>query len=216
MNNVETQATTPLTVIDVQRTADTIALITLRTQDGRALPGYEPGCHIDAHLTTEAGEPITRQYSLFTMSPTGNEQGLYGVEVTREHFAHGGAAAMYRLEPGDTLRISALRNNFPLVQGASRSILVGAGVGIAPSFPSLGGLRLPTPRFTSSTSPAAPKRRCFHTSSRSTAPTAPATSSPRVPASSKPASYGTRSGSTARTRRRPTSTCAALRASWTV
>lgn len=146
-NSVETQATVPLTVVDVQRTADTIALITLRTQDGQALPGYEPGCHIDAHLTTEAGEPITRQYSLFTMSPTGDEQGLYGVEVTREHFAHGGAAAMYRLEPGDTLRISALRNNFPLAQGATRSILVGAGVGIAPIFSLARGLALADATF---------------------------------------------------------------------
>ena len=142
MHDVGTQAAIPLTVVDVQRTADTIALITLRTQDGRALPGYEPGCHIDAHLTTAAGAPVTRQYSLFPMSPTGNEQGLYGVEVTREHFAHGGAAAMYRLEPGDTLHVSAPRNNFPLAPGASRSILVGAGVGIAPIFSLARGLAL--------------------------------------------------------------------------
>ncbi|WP_267208632.1 PDR/VanB family oxidoreductase [Corynebacterium sp. Marseille-P8863] len=122
-----------LTVTGVER-AHGIALITFETQDGAPLPGYEPGCHADFLLRTPDGEELVRQFSLFPTHYLGDKEGAYGIEVKREAGSKGGSAAIHRIEVGDPLRIRPPRNNFPLAKDAKRSVLVGAGVGIAPIF----------------------------------------------------------------------------------
>ena len=126
-----------LIVTDVER-AHGIALITFQTTDGRPLAGYEPGCHADFLLRTPSGEELVRQFSLFPTHHLGDEaganRGSYGIEVKLEDDSRGGSEAVHRIEVGDTLRIHPPRNNFGLAPEAKRSILVGAGVGIAPIF----------------------------------------------------------------------------------
>ena len=75
-----------------------------------------------------------RQFSLFPTHYLGDKEGAYGIEVKCEAGSKGGSAAIHRIEVGDTLRIRPPRNNFPLAKDAKRSVLVGAGVGIAPIF----------------------------------------------------------------------------------
>lgn len=124
-----------LTVADVQR-GDSVVLITLHTPDGKRLHGYEPGCHADFYLRADSGEELVRPYSLFPMDHLGVEgkDGAYGISVKLEENSRGGSIALHKLEVGDTVRIGKPRNNFPLAKDAKRSILVGAGVGIAPIY----------------------------------------------------------------------------------
>ncbi|UIZ92666.1 oxidoreductase [Corynebacterium sp. CNCTC7651] len=126
-----------LNVEEVDHSWDGIALITLSTPNGAPLPGYEPGCHADFFVRCPAGEELVRQYSLFPMTHSGtgeSEKGCYGVAVKREPDSRGGSIALHKVQAGETLSISAPRNNFGLAAGAQRSILVGAGVGIAPIY----------------------------------------------------------------------------------
>lgn len=121
----------------VDHSWDGIALITLRTPDGGPLAGYEPGCHADFFIQGPDGEELIRQYSLFPMTEAAADEhaiGRYGVAVKREPDSRGGSIALHQLSAGDTLTISAPRNNFGLAPSAERSILVGAGVGIAPIY----------------------------------------------------------------------------------
>ena len=126
-----------LTAVDVER-AHGIALITLQTHDGSPIPGYEPGCHADFLLRSPEGEELVRQFSLFPMhhlsAEDSGQRAIYGIEVKLETDSRGGSIAAHNIEPGDTVRILPPRNNFGLAPGAKRSILVGAGVGIAPVF----------------------------------------------------------------------------------
>jgi len=126
-----------LTAVDVER-AHGIALITLHTRDGSPIPGYEPGCHADFLLRSPEGEELVRQFSLFPLHQLGTEnsdqRAAYGIEVKLETDSRGGSIAAHSIEPGDTVRILPPRNNFGLAPDAERSILVGAGVGIAPIF----------------------------------------------------------------------------------
>lgn len=130
----------PLTVAHVDRSTADIAVITLTTADGAPLPGYEPGCHADFHLTAKTGEHLVRQYSLFPMTPNTSDEGRYGINVKVEPDSRGGSEALYQLEAGDTINISAPRNNFGLAPDAEHSILIGAGVGIAPIYSLARGL----------------------------------------------------------------------------
>lgn len=127
-----------LTVTGIERNHG-VALITLRTPGGEPLSGYEPGCHCDFFLTGPDGEELVRQYSLFPMSHAnaeseGMETDTYGITVKLEPDSRGGSIALHNVSVGDTLTVDHPRNNFGLAEGAKRSILVGAGVGIAPIY----------------------------------------------------------------------------------
>ena len=134
------EAPIPLNVIGVDHDWDGVVLITLQTADDRALPGYEPGCHADFHIPTEernGGEEFVRQYSLFpteTIGQDGPEEGKYGIAVKLEPDSRGGSIALHKVKVGDTLWINPPRNKFALEPSARRTVLVGAGVGIAPIY----------------------------------------------------------------------------------
>jgi len=105
--------------------AQDICSFELAAADGQPLPPCEPGAHIDVHL--EGG--LVRQYSL---CPPPGAAGRYLIGVLREPASRGGSVAMHGLQAGQRLRISAPRNQFPLVAGARRSLLFAGGIGITP------------------------------------------------------------------------------------
>ena len=93
---------------------------------GGTLPAFTPGSHIDVH----AGDGLVRQYSLCN-GP--HETSLYRIAVKQEPNSRGGSRAMHdRIREGDTLHISAPRNNFALREGARYSVLIAGGIGITP------------------------------------------------------------------------------------
>lgn len=93
---------------------------------GTPLPPYAPGAHIDLHLPNG----IVRQYSLLEPEPSGE---TYSIAVKRDPASRGGSRSVHEeLRVGQTLTISAPRNNFPLVENASHVILLAGGIGITP------------------------------------------------------------------------------------
>ena len=111
------------------REGDKSLAITLLAQDGRPLPGWLPGAHIDVHLPCG----IIRQYSL--TGPHGEAgAGAYLICVSRESASRGGSRYIHEtLRPGQTLLISPPRNLFTL-QPARRVTLLAAGIGITPLY----------------------------------------------------------------------------------
>lgn len=93
---------------------------------GTTLPPSEPGAHIGLHLPNG----LVRQYSLLE---GGEGQRRYLVGVKRDPKSRGGSSFMHeQLRPGVEIDVEPPRNNFPLREEASHSVLIGGGIGITP------------------------------------------------------------------------------------
>lgn len=109
--------------------------ITLEAQDicsfelvdveGRELPSFSAGSHIDVHL--DGG--LIRPYSLCN-DPS--ETHRYLIAVLREPASRGGSTAMHDLREGQALRISGPKNHFALAEAAPHQLLLAGGIGITP------------------------------------------------------------------------------------
>ncbi len=98
----------------------------LATEDGRPLPAFAAGSHIDVQLPGG----LTRQYSLCN-DP--QETQRYLIAVLRDPASRGGSAAMHdAVAVGQLLQISPPKNHFALVHAAPRSLLLAGGIGITP------------------------------------------------------------------------------------
>lgn len=104
---------------------DRVLSVTLTSADGFLLPPWEPGAHIDVHLSSS----LVRQYSL-----CGDPDDLshYRIGVLREDVSLGGSSFVHgRLRPGEKLSVTGPRNRFRLVP-ASKYLFVAGGIGITP------------------------------------------------------------------------------------
>ncbi|HWG26321.1 PDR/VanB family oxidoreductase [Actinospica sp.] len=120
-----TQATSmPAVVHALTRAATDALLIELRHPDsGGRLPEARPGDHIDVRF----GRHL-RQYSLYSSATDGR----YLICVKRERGGRGGSAALHdELRVTDIVQVSSPHNRFPPVRG-TRTLLLGAGIGITP------------------------------------------------------------------------------------
>jgi vanillate O-demethylase ferredoxin subunit len=97
----------------------------LSAPDGKPLPAFSPGAHIDVCL--RGG--LVRQYSLCGEP---SDRSRYRIAVLRCADSRGGSLAMHALGPGDMVDVGLPRNHFPLAPGAGHSILVAGGIGITP------------------------------------------------------------------------------------
>jgi vanillate O-demethylase ferredoxin subunit len=103
-----------------------ICTFELVAPDGRALPAFSAGSHIDVQLPNG----LTRQYSLCNQP---DESHRYLIGVLRDAASRGGSAAMHDLvREGDVLTISAPKNHFPLAHEAQRHLLLAGGIGVTP------------------------------------------------------------------------------------
>jgi vanillate monooxygenase ferredoxin subunit len=93
--------------------------------EGRALPAFSPGSHIDVHLPGG----LVRQYSL---ANDPRETQRYLIAVLRDANGRGGSTGMHALQPGASIGISEPRNQFALAYNAQHSILIAGGIGITP------------------------------------------------------------------------------------
>jgi vanillate O-demethylase ferredoxin subunit len=94
--------------------------------DGKALPAFGAGAHIDVHLPGG----LVRQYSLCNRP---DERHRYLIGVLKDAASRGGSKSLHeQIHVGDRLQISAPRNLFPLVPQAQRSLLFAGGIGITP------------------------------------------------------------------------------------
>ncbi len=95
--------------------------------NGKPLPPFEPGAHIDLHLPGN----IMRQYSL---CGDPNDTSRYRVGIRS---VSGGLSSQFvhrKLRPGEVIKVSAPRNNFPLID-ADRYLFVAGGIGVTPLIP---------------------------------------------------------------------------------
>ncbi len=108
------------------REATDIVCFELVDPQGRELPPFTAGSHIDV----EAAPGVVRQYSLCN-APGGRDR--YQIGVLREPESRGGSTAMIdTVQAGQDIRVSEPRNHFALEPAASRSILIAGGIGVTP------------------------------------------------------------------------------------
>src|ERR1700722_5331869 len=98
----------------------------LRDRRRRELPIFTPGAHIS--VCTPGG--MNRNYSLCN-APSERER--YVVAVKRDPSGRGGSVSMAdELQLGDSIEVSAPRNEFELSPAARNFIFVAGGIGITP------------------------------------------------------------------------------------
>jgi len=106
--------------------AEDIVTLELVATDGKALPAFSAGSHVDVQLPNG----VTRQYSLCN-DP--QETHRYLIGVLRDPASRGGSQAVHeRVQEGDVLTISAPRNHFGLAHEAKKSLLLAGGIGVTP------------------------------------------------------------------------------------
>lgn len=94
--------------------------------EGKALPPFTAGAHVDFHLS----DGRIRQYSLCN-DPA--ERHRYLIAVQREWQGRGGSKDIHAsTKIGDIVTLSMPRNNFPLDRSARRHLLIAGGIGVTP------------------------------------------------------------------------------------
>ncbi len=129
----DTGEATPGHVVDLEVAAkdlvsEGVVSLTLVHPNGRRLPDWSPGAHIDLVLPNG----LTRQYSL-----RGNrwDTSRYRVGVLREPAGRGGSAFVHdELRVGDRVGVGGPRNNFPLAP-SERYLFIAGGIGVTPILP---------------------------------------------------------------------------------
>ena len=92
----------------------------------KELPAFTAGSHIDLHLPNG----LLRSYSLLNAP---GERHRYLIGVNKDAKSRGGSRYMHEvLRSGETLTISAPRNNFPLDEAAPMNVFIAGGIGITP------------------------------------------------------------------------------------
>ncbi|SAK62593.1 PDR/VanB family oxidoreductase [Caballeronia ptereochthonis] len=122
----ERQKKLHVTLKSITSLAEDINAFEFVSADGRPLPAFTAGSHVDVHLP----DATIRQYSLCN-SP--DERHRYVVAVLRDPAGRGGSVAMHdTLRAGQKLFISAPRNHFALSDSARRHVFIAGGIGITP------------------------------------------------------------------------------------
>jgi ferredoxin-NADP reductase len=94
--------------------------------DGSDLPEWTAGAHLDVVIAPE----FVRQYS---MSGNPADRSLYQIGVLREDEGRGGSKFLHRIfTKGRRVFISKPINQFELVEEATKTYLMGGGIGITP------------------------------------------------------------------------------------
>ncbi|WP_170397961.1 2Fe-2S iron-sulfur cluster-binding protein [Ruegeria arenilitoris] len=94
--------------------------------DSAPLPGWSAGAHLDVLVAPE----FLRQYS---MSGDPSDRSVYQIGVLREDDGRGGSALLHRIfNEGRKVFISKPINHFELDETATKTFLMGGGIGITP------------------------------------------------------------------------------------
>lgn len=108
--------------------ASGVVMLDLAAADGRLLPEWSPGAHIDLHLPNG----LVRQYSLCGQV---QDRMTWRVAVLREPEGRGGSACVHDdLAVGAVIPSGGPRNHF-VYTPAARSLFIAGGIGITPLLP---------------------------------------------------------------------------------
>ena len=115
-----------LRVRAIRRETPDIASFELVDPEGRELPPFTAGAHIDVRIA----DKIQRQYSLCN-NP--GERNRYEIAVLKEPNGRGGSLGMHAISEGQSLTVSAPVNRFPLAGREARfHLLLAGGIGVTP------------------------------------------------------------------------------------
>lgn len=124
-NSVADATQANLVITAKTKAADGVVALTLAHPDGRRLPDWTPGSHIDVVLPSGAN----RQYSL-----CGDRWDAYSYRIAVRHEAQGRGGSAYiheQLSVGTAVGLGGPRNNFPLVP-SEKYLFIAGGIGITP------------------------------------------------------------------------------------
>ena len=128
IDNIET--THSLQVLQTTTESDSVVSLELGTSDGRPMPEWQPGAHIDVMLANG----LVRQYSL-----CGNyaDRSRWRIAVLRDPSSRGGSQFIHAsVRTGQRIQVAGPRNHFPLI-AAERYLFIAGGIGITPILPML-------------------------------------------------------------------------------
>ncbi len=113
-------------VTKAERMTPDITKYEFASLDGSPLPEWTAGGHLEIVVAPE----YLREYSL---SGDPADRSVYQIGVLREDQGRGGSALMHRIfSEGRRVFISKPKNLFPLEEGATKSFLMGGGIGVTP------------------------------------------------------------------------------------
>ncbi|MGW1120212.1 PDR/VanB family oxidoreductase [Streptomyces tanashiensis] len=113
-----------LLVRRMTREAEGVLSVELSHPEGKPLPAWAPGAHIDVHLGGQV-----RQYSL---CGDPHDPEVYRIGVLDEPSSRGGSRYVHTtLRPGHSITVSEPRNHFAL-EDADAYVFVAGGIGITP------------------------------------------------------------------------------------
>ena len=118
--------TLPVLIRQIRYEGKGINSYELVDSEGRELPPFTSGAHIDVHL---AGGNV-RQYSLCN-DP--HDRRRYVIAILKDASGKGGSTTLHEtLHVQDIITISRPRNNFELADNARKFILLAGGIGVTP------------------------------------------------------------------------------------
>ena len=113
-------------VSKVEKMCGDITKFEFRDPEGHDLPEWTAGAHLDIVVAPE----YLRQYS---MSGDPADRSKFQIGVLREDAGRGGSKLMHRIfAEGRRVFISKPINHFPLEEAATRTFLMGGGIGVTP------------------------------------------------------------------------------------
>ncbi|MEN8132913.1 MAG: pyridoxamine 5'-phosphate oxidase family protein [Pseudomonadota bacterium] len=129
-NEITVDSTLSLRVERIQHEAEHIKSFRLRALDGGLLPEFQPGSHIQVKVQLPDGSQAERHYSLLS-DPDDRTQ--YEIGVLAEPGGRGGSLYLHeQIHEGDVVVSRAPKNEFPMADRASHSVLIAGGIGITP------------------------------------------------------------------------------------
>ena len=116
----------PVELAEVEAMTADVTRYVFRAPEGGDLPGWTAGAHLDVLVAPE----YLRQYS---MSGDPADRARYEIGVLREDAGRGGSALLHRIfHEGRRVFVSKPINHFALDETATRTFLMGGGIGITP------------------------------------------------------------------------------------
>lgn len=108
----------------------------LARPDGGVLPGFDAGAHLQLQVQLPDGRTDWRHYSLVELTGSAEARQSptrYVVAVRREADGRGGSRYLHeQVRAGDLLQVQPPKNDFPLMPGAGRAVLIAGGIGVTP------------------------------------------------------------------------------------
>lgn len=109
-----------------EKAAEGVVTLELTSEDGRPLPPFSAGDHVDVTLPNG----LVRQYSLCG-DPSSHAR--WRLAIQRDPKSRGGSELVHdAVRAGDSIAVGYPRNNFRLNDRAPRSLLIAGGIGITP------------------------------------------------------------------------------------